>query len=153
MDQRRPGRNVCGRNVYRQHIDLTDTEQHGDRRLRLPLQLEICTWVRFEVWDIAANGAYTQPVWLRPASARTASLTKPLPETWARFVPERKDDFAWENELTAFRTYGPAIRPTGQPFRPGMEDSGIDCWTKRVNYPIIDKWYAGERHHAGYHQD
>jgi hypothetical protein len=21
-------------------------------------------WVRFEVWDIAANGAFTQPVWV-----------------------------------------------------------------------------------------
>ena len=21
-------------------------------------------WVRFEVWDIAANGAFTQPVWI-----------------------------------------------------------------------------------------
>ena len=23
-------------------------------------------WVRFEVWDVAANGAFTQPVWLAP---------------------------------------------------------------------------------------
>jgi len=22
------------------------------------------TWVRFQIWDIAANGAFTQPVWL-----------------------------------------------------------------------------------------
>jgi hypothetical protein len=21
-------------------------------------------WLRFEVWDVAANGAFTQPVWL-----------------------------------------------------------------------------------------
>jgi unsaturated rhamnogalacturonyl hydrolase len=56
------------------------------------------------------------------------------PRTFARFVPERSDDFAWENDLVAFRTYGPALRS-------GPENSGIDCWFKRVPYPIIDKWY------------
>lgn len=56
------------------------------------------------------------------------------PRVFARFVPERKDDFAWENDLVAFRTYGPALR--AEP-----ENSGIDCWFKSVPYPIIDKWY------------
>ncbi|WOO40850.1 DUF4861 family protein [Rubellicoccus peritrichatus] len=55
-------------------------------------------------------------------------------ETYARFVPERKDDFAWENDLIAFRAYGPASRD-------GAENAGIDCWLKRVPYPIINKWY------------
>ena len=36
----------------------------GTRKLRLPLDLKGRTWVRLEVWDIAANGAFTQPVWL-----------------------------------------------------------------------------------------
>ncbi|MEO5914366.1 MAG: glycoside hydrolase family 88 protein [Luteolibacter sp.] len=60
------------------------------------------------------------------------------PRTFARYVPERSDDFAWENDLVAFRTYGPALRP-------GPENSGIDCWFKRVPYPIIDKWYLQDR--------
>ena len=60
------------------------------------------------------------------------------PRAFARFVPERSDDFAWENDLVAFRTYGPALRP-------GPENSGIDCWFKRVPYPIIDKWYLEDR--------
>jgi hypothetical protein len=59
----------------------------------------------------------------------------------ARFVPERLDDFAWENDLVAFRTYGPALRT-------GAEDSGIDCWMKRVKTPVIDKWYASGDYHA-----
>ena len=25
------------------------------------------TWVRLEAWDIAGNGAFTQPVWLGPS--------------------------------------------------------------------------------------
>ncbi len=61
-----------------------------------------------------------------------------VPRTFARFVPERSDDFAWENDLVAFRTYGPALRP-------GAENSGIDCWFKRVPYPVIDKWYLEDR--------
>ena len=44
-------------------------------------------------------------------------------------MPERLDDFAWENDLVAFRAYGSAIRRTK-----GPEDSGIDCWLKRVRY-------------------
>jgi unsaturated rhamnogalacturonyl hydrolase len=60
------------------------------------------------------------------------------PRAFARFVPERSDDFAWENDLVAFRTYGPALRP-------GPENSGIDCWFKRVAYPVIDKWYIEDR--------
>jgi unsaturated rhamnogalacturonyl hydrolase len=60
------------------------------------------------------------------------------PRAFARYVPERADDFAWENDLVAFRTYGPTLRP-------GAENSGIDCWFKRVPYPIIDKWYMEDR--------
>ena len=53
-----------GKAVYRQRIDLGDTEGFGTRHLRVPLDLRGRKWVRLEVWDVAANGAYTQPVWL-----------------------------------------------------------------------------------------
>jgi rhamnogalacturonyl hydrolase YesR len=71
-----------------------------------------------------------------------------LAATHARLVPERLDDFAWENDLVAFRTYGPAARVAG-----GPEDSGIDVWKKRVHYPIVDKWYAQHLAGKSYHQD
>ena len=66
---------------------------------------------------------------------------------YARMVPERKDDLAWENDKVAFRVYGPALRG-------GPEDSGIDAWCKRVPRPILDKWYFQDRT-AGisYHKD
>ena len=144
-----------GQQVFRQRVDLTETESFGTRKLRLPVDLKDRTWVRFEVWDIAANGAFTQPIWLTGGKAVAAATnTPPQPATWARFVPERKDDFAWENDLVAFRAYGPAIRPAGQAFRPGIEDSGIDCWNKRVPYPIVDKWYSDELDRGiSYHTD
>lgn len=67
------------------------------------------------------------------------------PATFCRFVPERSDDFAWENDMIAFRAYGPALRE-------GTENSGIDCWLKCVDYPIIDKWY-GQMKEKTYHKD
>lgn len=53
-----------GKQVFRRRIDLAETEGFGTRTLRVPLDLKGRTWVRFETWDIAANGAFTQPVWL-----------------------------------------------------------------------------------------
>jgi hypothetical protein len=58
------------------------------------------------------------------------------PCAFGRLVPERKDDLAWENDLSAYRIYGPALKNS-----PGKENSGIDVWFKRVPYSIIDKWY------------
>ena len=84
---------------------------------------------------------------LSAQSTATASTgTEHTPATGCRFVPERKDDFAWENDQVAFRAYGPALRA-------GPEDSGIDCWSKRVPYPIIDSWYSGEKRGLSYHKD
>jgi hypothetical protein len=58
-----------GRQVFRQRIDLTDTEIFGTRTLRVPLELKGRRWARLEIWDIAANGAFTQPVWLEGKEA------------------------------------------------------------------------------------
>jgi hypothetical protein len=58
-----------GQKVFRQRIDLTETESFGTRKVRLPLDLKSRTWVRFEAWDIAADGAFTQPVWLASEKA------------------------------------------------------------------------------------
>lgn len=64
----------------------------------------------------------------------TASGLKPL--VFGRGVPERKDDFAWENDKVAYRVYGPALQATGE------ISSGIDVWSKRVSDLIINDWYA-----------
>ena len=62
-------------------------------------------------------------------------------KTYARFVPERKDDFAWENDRIAFRTYGKAIEKT-------KEDAyGLDVWVKRTNKMVINERYKlGDYH-------
>lgn len=72
--------------------------------------------------------------------------------TYARFVPERIDDFAWENDRVAFRTYGPeAQRLVDQGKAGGVLSSGIDIWLKKVDYPIIDSWYAKNAAVSGYY--
>jgi len=82
------------------------------------------------------------------AQANAVLATEALtPRAYARLVPERKGDLAWENDKIAFRVYGPALRA-------GLEDSGMDAWCKRVPYPILDKWYDQDRlAKLSYHQD
>ena len=81
-------------------------------------------------------------------------IAPPFPiKTFARQVPERLDDFAWENDKIAHRTYGPAL---GAPAAPGvvkevLVTSGLDIWFKRVDYPIVDRWY--NKGHDHYHKD
>lgn len=53
-----------GKQVYRERIDLTDTEGFGRREWSLPVDLTQRKWVRLEVWDMARNGAFTQPMFL-----------------------------------------------------------------------------------------
>jgi Domain of unknown function (DUF4861) len=65
------------------------------------------------------------------------------PKTYARFVPERLDDFAWENDKIAFRTYGKAIEGTkGDAY-------GLDVWVKRTDKLVINTRYK----HGDYHHD
>lgn len=59
-----------------------------------------------------------------------------------RHVPERKDDFAWENDRVAFRAYGPALQATGE------ISSGLDVWCKSVAHPVVDRWYFMDDYHA-----
>ncbi len=75
--------------------------------------------------------------------------------TFSRFVPERTDDYAWENDRVAFRTYGPdAQRRAEENLPDGTLSSGMDAWLKRVPYPIINKWYKNNDEKKGaYHID
>ena len=59
------------------------------------------------------------------------------PNVYGRFVPERKDDFAWETEYAAFRMYGPALRPENP-------SNGVDLWLKASPELIVDSFYYRE---------
>lgn len=89
------------------------------------------------------------------ADVDTNLLPEPEKSTFSRFVPERTDDYAWENDRVAFRTYGPIAQQMVEEGIPGGTlSSGIDCWLKRVEYPIINKWYKKHLEEGGsYHED
>ena len=64
---------------------------------------------------------------------------------YGRYVPERKDDFAWENEYAAFRLYGPALAPENP-------SNGVDLWLKNSPALVIDTMYGRElRDRRPYH--
>lgn len=80
---------------------------------------------------------------LQPKEAISYMIKTGTPEaypakTYGRFITERKDDFAWENDRVAFRVYGPALVAVDGP------SNGIDLWYKRTNNLIIDKWYKDD---------
>ncbi|WP_243346787.1 DUF4861 domain-containing protein [Parabacteroides sp. FAFU027] len=68
-------------------------------------------------------------------------------KAYGRFVPERKDDYAWENDRSAYRVYGPALQPIDGP------SNGIDVWSKRTEELVINERYAGETAKPGYYHE
>ncbi|MEO6811786.1 MAG: hypothetical protein ABI353_21980, partial [Isosphaeraceae bacterium] len=56
-----------GARVYHHQIDLSDTLPFAERTLKLNPDLTGRTWVRLDAWDVAGNGAFTQPIWLDPS--------------------------------------------------------------------------------------
>jgi Domain of unknown function (DUF4861) len=64
---------------------------------------------------------------------------------YGRFVRERFDDFAWENDRVAHRTYGKAlITWKGEP----LTSSAIDIWSKRTERLVINDWYMVDNYHS-----
>ena len=62
-------------------------------------------------------------------------------KTYGRYVPERKDDFTWENDKIAFRMYGKALENTNE------NAHGMDVWVKRTSAMVINKRYKVENYH------
>lgn len=73
---------------------------------------------------------------------------------YSRFVPERTDDYTWENNKVAFRVYGPVAQKMVEDGVPGGTlSSGVDAWLKKVEYPIINNWYKKNSERPGaYHE-
>jgi hypothetical protein len=75
-----------------------------------------------------------------------AAVPPPILKTFARYVPERADDFAWESDRIAHRMYGWALMTT-----PGehLTSSGVDVWVKRSHRLVVDEMYR----RGDYHND
>ena len=64
---------------------------------------------------------------------------------YGRFARERFDDFAWENDRIAHRTYGKGlITWKGEP----LTSSAIDIWSKRTPKLVVNDWYMVDNYHT-----
>lgn len=73
------------------------------------------------------------------------AITQKEPRTYVRFISEREEDIAWENDRAAFRVYSRRVK--------NKVSSGVDYWTKYVAHPVIDNWYALNAQGKEYHID
>jgi len=100
--------------------------------------------------EIAANSEKSYDI------VTITEAEKPKAEVlcFSRFVPERTDDYTWENNKVAFRVFGPtAQKMVEDSVNGGTLSSGVDGWLKKVEYPIINKWYEKNAKKAGaYHE-
>src|SRR3954463_8306110 len=144
--------------VYLQHLAVKDSAGHV-----LPYQV---TNVAPEAKDPQNKGvAYGELLFQHDFAAGEKSATFTIEKieavapvfpskVFARYVPERLDDFAWENDKLAHRNYGPALGAARGPGEEGKEvlvTSALDIWCKRVSYLIVDRWY--NKGHDHYHHD
>ena len=107
------------------------------RRQELPTQIfSSVAGATPDAFLILTNVPPSQKVELNFFVAQVEAPSDPKSLVYGRVVPERKDDFAWENDKVAYRVYGPALQATGE------ISSGIDVWSKRVSDLIINDWYA-----------
>jgi unsaturated rhamnogalacturonyl hydrolase len=83
----------------------------------------------------------TRTFYILDASA-LAAVPPPIVKTFARYVPERMDDFAWESDRIAHRTYGQALIK-GE----GTITSGPDVWIKKNRGLIVDMMYRTKHYH------
>ena len=91
--------------------------------------------------DFAPNETKTFTI----TSGKKREYTKEDFRAYGRFVRERFDDFAWENDRVAHRTYGKAlIAWKGEP----LTSSAIDIWSKRTDKLVINDWYMVDNYHA-----
>ncbi len=88
----------------------------------------------------------------KPAETREFTLVRGEPRkprladfrVYGRFVRERQDDFAWENDLVAFRVYGPALETfTQEP----LTSSAVDAWVKSTRRLVLNDWYLVDDYH------
>ena len=53
-----------GVNVFREKINLEETTAFGKKKFSFKTNIKNRKWIRLELWDVAANGAFTQQVWI-----------------------------------------------------------------------------------------
>ena len=95
-------------------------------------------------YQITYDGKVIFPAAIVAGGTATYTIQTGTPEAFdvkacGRCYPERMDDMAWENDLVAFRAYGPALQAKGE------RGFGYDLFTKyNTTEPILEAMYAKE---------
>jgi rhamnogalacturonyl hydrolase YesR len=92
--------------------------------------------------DLAPGETRSYFVWSTPQPQSPYPVPPPIVKTFARYVPERFDDFAWESDRITHRIYGQALIKAE-----GTISSGADVWIKKDRGLIIDTMYATKHYH------
>ena len=93
------------------------------------------------VFQADLGASETRTYYIVPASA-LAVVPQPIIKSFARYVPERYDDFAWESDRIAHRAYGLALIKAENTI-----SSGPDVWIKKDRRLIVDVMYATKHYH------
>jgi len=107
----------------------------------LPWQLEFKGEEKIQNILIQMNIAANSKIKLEILKGKPAAFRA---KTYGRYVPERKDDFAWENDKIAHRMYGKGLEQF-----PAEMAYGMDVWVKRTDKLILNDRYK----RGNYHQD
>ena len=91
-------------------------------------------------YQLSSDGKVLIEAGVRPKGTQTFNIRRGTPKVYktvcyGRIFPERKDDFAWENDRGAYRVYGPALQKTGE------KSYGVDVWTKNTPELVLDQRY------------
>lgn len=95
-------------------------------------------------YQITYDGKVIFPATIAANGAATYTIQTGTPEAFdvkacGKCYPERMDDMAWENDLVAFRAYGPTLQAKGE------RGFGYDLFTKyNTTEPILEAMYAKE---------
>ena len=95
-------------------------------------------------YQITYDGKVISPAAIAACGTATYTIQTGTPEAFdvkacGRCYPERMDDMAWENDLVAFRAYGPALQAKGE------RGFGYDLFTKyNTTEPMLEAMYAKE---------
>jgi hypothetical protein len=115
----------AGKEVLSQLVDMDGDEKHDE--------------LVFQA-DLGAKETKTFKI----KTGERKPATRDQYKAYGRFVRERYDDFAWENDLIAHRVYGPALETHP---KEALTSSGIDTWVKRVSKLVVNDWYMTGNYH------
>jgi hypothetical protein len=149
LDLARPGETlVIGAGALRSALGVDDLR-------RVHVAAHDGTELLAQAVDENDDGRFDQVVFqadFAPGQSRTFTLavgarqtyTREQFKAYGRFVRERRDDFAWENDRTAHRMYGAALETWAQE---PLTSSAVDVWFKRTPRLVINDWYMVDDYH------